>query len=129
MKIGVSRSRSRTSCEHLHAGVVGHHQVEQDQVVGVALQLVEAFGAVLRQVDRVALRRSAAVPGFRGCRASSSMTSTLPLLVAAQRRAASSFQAAFTGFLAGAGRGEGSSRRNVAPPLRRLETSMEPPCS
>ena len=54
MKMGVSRSRSRTSVQHLHAGHVGHHQVEQHQVVAAVLDLLQALGAVLGQIDGVA---------------------------------------------------------------------------
>ena len=40
--------------QYLHPGTVRHHQIEQHQVVAAGLHFVEAFGAVLRQVHRVA---------------------------------------------------------------------------
>ncbi len=54
MKMGVSRSRSRTSSQHLHAGFVGHHQVEQHEVVAARFERCEAFGAVLGEIDLIA---------------------------------------------------------------------------
>ena len=40
--------------QHLHAAHVRHHQVQQDQVVGVGGELVQAFGAVLGGIGDVA---------------------------------------------------------------------------
>ena len=37
MKMGVSRVALADFFEHLHAALVRHHQIEQDQVVGVSL--------------------------------------------------------------------------------------------
>src|SRR5207245_9850045 len=40
--------------EDVHAGHVGHHKVKQDQIVGGAFELLEAFAAVVGELDDVA---------------------------------------------------------------------------
>ncbi len=40
--------------QDVHTGAVGHHQVEQDQVVGARFDLAQAFGAVGGEIDVVA---------------------------------------------------------------------------
>ena len=42
--------------EHVHAGAVGHHEVEQDQVVAADLHFLEPLGRVLRLIDGIAFR-------------------------------------------------------------------------
>ena len=39
--------------EHLHAALVGHHQVEQDQIVGGRFQALLSFGRIGGQLDAV----------------------------------------------------------------------------
>ena len=109
MKIGVSRSRSRTSSQHFHAGLVRHHQVEQDQIVGAGLQLAAGPRWRWRPDRPRSLPGSAALPGFRGYPASSSMTRTLPLAGTAADCGIVHCQAAFTGFLARPGTASGNS--------------------
>ncbi len=42
--------------EHVHAGAVGHHEVEQDEVVAADLHFLEPFGGVLGLIDGIAFR-------------------------------------------------------------------------
>ena len=138
MKIGVSRSRVAHLLEHVHAGHVGHHEIEQHQVVGGAVELLQALAAVVGEFHDVA--------AFQGQKVVQTFAD-IQLIVddedlalgagggSSENRSLITFidhaidQAAVTGFLAEPGTASGSSTRNVAPPSRRLKTSMEPPCS
>ena len=64
--------------KHLHAGYVGHHQVEQHHVVAARFEALQAFGAVLGEIDRVAFagEQRSRLSRISG---SSSMTRTRPL--------------------------------------------------
>ena len=64
MKMGVSRSRSADFFEHLHAALVRHHQIEQDQIVGRCFQPLQPFGGVGGQLDAIVFARQQRFQAF-----------------------------------------------------------------
>ena len=116
--------------QHIHAGAVRHHQVEQHQIVEMRIHLLDAFGAILRQSYLEPFAREQQLEAFADIHLIVDNEDVAFAFRWAEWRVGH-FQAALTGCRsAGAAVLEsGNSMRNWAPPPGRLATSMEPPCS
>ena len=113
--------------QHLHAGTVGHHQIEKHQVVAVRSPCGGALRWRWGRTPPRSRRRSEASPGFREYPARHRLPEP-GLWRPPGRKKEPSFQAAFTGFL-WVVLASGISSRKRAPPPGRLTASIEPPCS